>query len=186
MGRYPWGWHDPNRCSAWGSKAAGVFPPWAQRGRFFGTGEVRIAILSLLSDGPKHGYELMKELESRSGGSYRVSAGTMYPSLQQLEDEGMIVSEQKNGKRVYQLTDLGKQELAREGRTADEIWRRASRWGDWAQWMGPGAVAVSGPLVALLKASFRALNQSATNPAQREKIQEILDRALREIEAIVP
>ncbi|HYL75760.1 MAG TPA: PadR family transcriptional regulator [Bryobacteraceae bacterium] len=185
MGRYPWGWADPNRCSAWGFGASGAFPPWGRRGRFFGSGEVRIAILSLLSDGPKHGYELMKELESRSGGSYRVSAGTMYPSLQQLEDEGMIVSEQKNGKRVYQLTDLGKQELAREGHTADEIWRRASRWGDWAQWMGPEVAVISGPLGALLKASFRAMKNSS-NAAQREKIQEILDRALRDIEAIVP
>jgi DNA-binding PadR family transcriptional regulator len=147
---------------------------------------VRIAILSLLSEGPKHGYELMKELESRSGGSYRVSAGTMYPSLQQLEDEGMIVSEQQNGKRVYQLTDLGKQELAREGSTADAIWRRASRWGDWAQWMGPEAAWISGPLGALMIASFRAMKHSAGKPTQREKIQEILDRALQEMEAFVP
>jgi DNA-binding PadR family transcriptional regulator len=61
---------------------------------------VRIAILSLLSEKPRHGYELMKELETRSGGSYRVSAGAMYPALRQLEDAGMIVSETKDGKRV--------------------------------------------------------------------------------------
>ncbi len=106
-----------------------MHPPWSRRGRFFGAGEVRIAILSLLSEKPRHGYELMKELEARSGGSYRVSAGTMYPALQQLEDEGMIVSETKDGKRVYQLTELGRQELQRESATAEDIWRRTSDWG---------------------------------------------------------
>jgi len=144
---------------------------------------VRVAILSLLSEGPKHGYELMKALETRSGGSYKVSAGTMYPALQQLEDEGMIVSEQKNGKRVYQLTDLGKGELGREGATVDEIWRRASRWGDWAQWMGPQAVVIAGPLGELMKATFRAMKRSGSDPAQRERIEEILDRARIELEA---
>jgi DNA-binding PadR family transcriptional regulator len=68
-------------------------------------------VLSLVSERPKHGYELMKELEARSGGSYRVSAGTMYPTLQMLEDEGMVTSEQHDGKRVYSLTDLGRAEL---------------------------------------------------------------------------
>jgi DNA-binding PadR family transcriptional regulator len=132
---------------------------------------VRVAILSLLSEGPKHGYELMKALETRSGGSYKVSAGTMYPALQQLEDEGMIVSEQKNGKRVYQLTDLGKGELGREGATVDEIWRRASRWGDWAQWMGPQAVVIAGPLGELMKATFRAMKRSGSDPGQRDRIE---------------
>jgi len=115
-----------HRHGDWGSWA--FDPGWGRGGRFFGAGEVRIAILSLLSEKPRHGYDLMKELETRSGGSYRVSAGTMYPALQQLEDEGMIVSETKDGKRVYQLTDLGKQELERERATADDIWRRTSDW----------------------------------------------------------
>jgi hypothetical protein len=78
---------------------------WAGGGRFFGPGEVRLALLSLLSGGPKHGYDLMKRLEARSGGMYKASAGTVYPTLQQLEDEGLVVSEAKEGKRVYQLTD---------------------------------------------------------------------------------
>ena len=54
--------------------------------RFFESGEVRLAILSLLSDGPKHGYQLMKDLEERSGGLYKASAGSIYPTLQQLVD----------------------------------------------------------------------------------------------------
>jgi DNA-binding PadR family transcriptional regulator len=118
----------------------------------------------------------MKELESRSGGSYRVSAGTMYPSLQQLEDEGMIVSETKDGKRVYQLTDLGKQELQRESATADNIWQRTSDWGDWGQWIGQSAL---GPM---MKATIRAMKNATRDPAKRARVEDILDRARRELE----
>ena len=159
----------------WGRTWAFI-PPWGPRGRFFGAGEVRIAILSLLSEKPRHGYDLMKELETRSGGSYRVSAGTMYPALQQLEDEGMIVSETKDGKRVYQLTDLGKQELEREHATADNIWRRTSDWGDWGQWIGGSAL---GPM---MKATIHAMKRASRDPAMRTRVEEILDRARQELE----
>ena len=83
------------------------------RSRFFESGEVRLAILSLLGEGPKHGYQLMKELAERSGGIYRASAGSIYPTLQQLEDEGLVTSVQQDGKRVYQITLAGSNELQR-------------------------------------------------------------------------
>jgi DNA-binding PadR family transcriptional regulator len=158
----------------WGSRA--YAPPWSRRGRFFGAGEVRIAILSLLSEKPRHGYDLMKELETRSGGSYRVSAGTMYPALQQMEDEGMIVSETKDGKRVYQLTELGREELQRESATAEDIWRRTSDWGDWGEWI------VGSPLGPLMKATFRAMKHATRDPQLRKRVEEILDRARRDLE----
>jgi DNA-binding PadR family transcriptional regulator len=151
-------------------------PPWSRRGRFFGAGEVRIAILSLLAEKSRHGYDLMKALETRSSGSYRVSAGTMYPALQQLEDEGMIVSESKDGKRVYELTDLGKQELERGRSTADDIWRRTTDWGQWGHWMG------ASPLGPLLKATIHAMRYAADDPEMRKRLEDILDRARREIE----
>src|SRR3990172_740813 len=62
---------------------------------FFRQGEVRLALLSLLGDGPAHGYELMKRLDERSGGMYQASAGTVYPVLQQLEDEGLIRAQEE-------------------------------------------------------------------------------------------
>jgi DNA-binding PadR family transcriptional regulator len=82
------------------------------RARFFGPGEVRLALLSLMSETPMHGYELMKRLEERSGGVYRASAGTVYPTLQQLEDEGLVTSESREGKRVYSLTEAGRAVMA--------------------------------------------------------------------------
>ncbi|RPJ85366.1 MAG: PadR family transcriptional regulator, partial [Acidobacteria bacterium] len=90
--------------------------PWGW-GRFFGAGEVRLGLLSLLEQEPKHGYQLMKELEERSGGFYRASAGTIYPTLQMLEDEGLVISEAADGKRVYRITEAGRAELVREAST---------------------------------------------------------------------
>src|SRR5512142_2053095 len=94
----------------WWSSSADFWPFSAAFGRrrFFESGEVRLALLSLLGEGAKHGYQLMKELEERSGGLYRASAGSVYPTLQQLEDEDLIRSEQQDGKRVYSLTEAGR------------------------------------------------------------------------------
>lgn len=162
-----------------------AFGPWGRRGRFFEAGEVRLAILSLLSEGPRHGYDLMKELESRSGGTYKVSAGTMYPTLQQLEDEGLIVSEQKDGRRVYQITAIGRAELDREKETVDEIWKRAARWEDWGRWMGPEAFAMAaGPLGNLTKTTMRAIKRSGGQRKVVESIRDVLDRAAHEIEEL--
>lgn len=158
--------------------------PWSRPGRFFGAGEVRLAILSLLSEGPKNGYELMKELRVRSGGSYRMSAGTVYPTLQQLEDEGLIVPDPKNGKKLYRLTELGLKEVEREKATIDQIWRRTSEWGDWAQCFGQGAAMFGGALGALMKTAFSAMKLSRGNPELSARIEEILDRARRDLEAL--
>src|ERR1700680_2484778 len=118
------------------------FGMMARSGRFFGPGEVRRAFLSLLTEAPVHGYELMKQLEERSGGIYRASAGTVYPTLQQLEDEGLVVSESREGRRVYSLTAAGRAELHREDETVRRIWRRADRWNDWRGAFDPDSAEI--------------------------------------------
>lgn len=70
-------------------------------------GDVRSAILSLLDDRPMHGYEMISELEERTGGRWRPSAGSIYPTLQLLEDEGLVTAEEVDGRKVYSLTDAG-------------------------------------------------------------------------------
>ena len=92
------------------------------RRRFFRQGEVRMALLSLIDDEPAHGYELMKRLEERSGGMYKASAGTVYPVLQQLEDEGLIEVQEENGKKVYHVTEAGKEELKLSEEDVERIW----------------------------------------------------------------
>jgi len=71
-------------------------------------GDVRTAVLLLLAEEPRNGYTIMQELEERSGGAWRPSAGSIYPALQLLEDEGLIRSEEVDGRRLLHLTDAGR------------------------------------------------------------------------------
>ncbi len=78
-------------------------------------GDVRTAVLRLLDEQPMHGYQVIQELSARSGGAWNPSAGSVYPTLQMLEDEGLVTSEESSGKRVYSLTDAGKEEVGKLG-----------------------------------------------------------------------
>jgi len=152
------------------------------RGRFFGAGEVRLALLDLLAEEPRHGYDLIKALETRSGGAYRASAGTIYPTLQLLEDEGLATAEEREGKRVYRLTDAGRALLAEERESVAAIWRRAEDWSEWGPWGGlfdPEAAEVLRPALRLAKAAVRA---AARDPALVDDIRALLRRARSEIE----
>lgn len=75
-------------------------------------GEMKFILLELLSERPQHGYELIKELEDRAGGFRRFSPGSVYPTLQMLEEAGYLTSEQVEDKRVYTITDSGKKLLS--------------------------------------------------------------------------
>src|SRR5690348_15980533 len=154
------------------------------QGRFFGPGEVRLALLSMLGEAPMHGYELMKRLEERSGGIYRASAGTVYPTLQQLEDEGLVIPEMLDGKKTYRLTDAGRHELERNDETVHEIWRRARRWNDWRSAFDPDAAEIRGPAERLVKEAFRAVGGGFATHERLERVREILLRALRELEEL--
>ncbi|HTS28877.1 MAG TPA: PadR family transcriptional regulator [Bryobacteraceae bacterium] len=168
----------------WFASSGGAWPwvAFGGRSRFFGSGEVRLAILSLLDEGPKHGYQVMKELEERSGGLYRASAGSIYPTLQQLEDEDLIQSSQQNGKRVFSITEAGKAELAKDPEAVKRIWARAEEWERWGQYMNPDTVSVMKPLMALGKAAWSAAARNHSKPGGEEKVREVLDRARQELE----
>jgi DNA-binding PadR family transcriptional regulator len=79
---------------------------------------VRTALLALLTERPMHGYEMISELENRTGGVWRPSPGSVYPTLQLLEDEGLIVSEQTGGRRRFSLTEAGRDEATRASESA--------------------------------------------------------------------
>src|SRR5262245_54262615 len=174
-------WHHRSFSRRMGRR--GGFGPWAARGRFFGPGEVRLALLSLLVERPQHGYELMRSLEERSGGTYRASAGTIYPTLQQLEDEGLVRSESVEGKRVYRVTDAGRAEVEREAEAVAEIWRRADDWGDWSDLFDPGATELVRPAMELFKAALRSLARS-DDPGRIDAIRSILREARQRIRSL--
>lgn len=152
------------------------------RRTFFRQGEVRLALLSLLGDGPAHGYELMKRLEERSGGMYQASAGTVYPVLQQLEDEGLIRSQEEDGKKVFHLTDAGRDELKLNQEAVDRIWKRAGGWKEWGVHMGPESAEIWSTWGRLTKEAFK--RAARADFEETEKIRQILDRARKELEAL--
>ncbi len=107
--------------------------PWGGRGRGgprgrARRGDVRASILALLKDRPMHGYEMIQEIAERSGGAWKPSPGSVYPTLQLLEDEGLIVSASEGGKKLFSLTEAGRT-AAEEGPEAP--WEDAGRGVDW-------------------------------------------------------
>lgn len=102
--------------------------PFVGRGRATRRGEVRAAILALLAEQPMHGYQVITELVERSGGVWRPSAGSVYPTLQQLADEGLVRDREVDGRRVYELTAEGRAALERSKRPTPP-WERPGRDG---------------------------------------------------------
>ncbi len=95
----------------------GPFGPGG-RERFFGRGDMKYALLELVQERPMHGYEMIKALEAKSGGFYSPSPGSIYPTLQMLEEGGYVISNEVEGKKVYTITDAGRALLA--GRKSNE------------------------------------------------------------------
>ena len=87
-------------------------------------GDIRTALFAFLLEQPGHGYEVMQYLETKTNGAWRPSAGSIYPALQQLEDEGMVRSEEQDGRRVYRLTPAGKKEGKARLATRGLPWER--------------------------------------------------------------
>lgn len=83
-----------------------------------GKGDVRAAVLALLAEKPMHGYQIIREIEERSGGAWKPSAGSVYPTLQLLADEGLIQVEESNDRKIYSLTEAGREVVAGDDATA--------------------------------------------------------------------
>jgi DNA-binding PadR family transcriptional regulator len=102
-----------------------------RRGRMFGTGELRLALLALIAENPSHGYELIKAIEEMTGGAYAPSPGAVYPTLQLLEDEGAIAEADAEGsKKPYAVTPQGEAELEERKVEVAELLRRLGRHGE--------------------------------------------------------
>lgn len=105
-------WNTPRGQRGWFPEMGRHFPfGGGPRPRMFERGYLKFALLGLLKEGPKHGYEMMRNLEDRMGGFYAPSAGAIYPTLQLLEDRGWATSATVDGKKVYTITDEGRRAL---------------------------------------------------------------------------
>jgi DNA-binding PadR family transcriptional regulator len=108
----------------WGGFGPGQFGGRHKAGR----GDIRAAILALLTEQPMHGYQIIREIGERSEGAWAPSPGSVYPTLQQLTDEGLVRSTETDGKRVYELTDDGRAQA--EGREGALPWEEAAEGAD--------------------------------------------------------
>lgn len=138
-------------------------------------GDIRTAVLAVLGEGRGHGYDIMSRLEAKSGGVWRPSAGSVYPTLQQLEDEGLVTVAENDGKRVFTVTEAGRAEAARRIEEAGaEPWAAAAGFDGTAN---PG----------LLFRSFGTLGMAAKQvvaagtPAQLAAAIGIIDNARKEL-----
>jgi len=106
---------------SFGDFGGGPFGGWGRgprgRGRKARRGDIRTAALLLLAEEPRNGYQIMQEVEERSDGVWRPSPGSVYPALQQLEDEGLIRTQDVEGRKLFELTDAGRELV--EGRDTD-------------------------------------------------------------------
>jgi DNA-binding PadR family transcriptional regulator len=134
-------------------------------------GDIRRAVLSALAEGPAHGYEVMRRLEGRSGGIWRPSPGSVYPTLQMLEDEGLVRSHPADGTRVYELTETGSAEAAAGDSEGRPPWER----GDDGGRLRALREAATGTLLAARQVA------GAGSPEQIDRAVEIVQQARRDL-----
>ncbi|MGP3956097.1 PadR family transcriptional regulator [Nonomuraea sp. 3N208] len=163
--------------------APGGFGP---TGRFFGPGELRLAVLALIAEQPGHGYQVMSRLADRFNGTYEPSAGSIYPTLQLLEDEGLVRVEQADGRKVYHVTDEGRQAAEEQVDEIGRLWGRAASRSEWGMFREPEAAEIVGPALRLVKAAVKALHHAHHDPEVVERIQEVFIEARHRIEELDP
>jgi len=153
------------------------------RGRLFAAGEMRLAFLDLLNDGPAHGYELMQRLAEKTDGRYEPSAGATYPLLQQLLDEGLADVEVAGSKKVYNLIDAGRSLVVEHRDELDAIWQRVSSWRQWSGLEAP-ELADMGELKMLIRTTLDKLQDVGTDQIRRTKLRAILADSTEEVRAV--
>ena len=161
----------------WGGFGAGE--------RLFGRGDLKYVILELLKDQPRHGYDIIRALEGRFGGFYRPSPGSVYPTLQMLEDLGYVAPTQQEGKKVYAITDAGRAFLAEQGDILDDLRSRVA--GAWDFGANPEVGELMHELRDLARVLFRQGARGVLRDrdgARLRQIREILHRARSDIEAL--
>lgn len=154
-----------------------------RRGRMFAQGELRLVLLALIADAPRHGYELIKEIEELTGGAYAPSPGAVYPTLQLLEDEGAIEEAEAEGaKKPFAVTDKGREELESRRDEVEGLMRRLGKHGERStQWRSPDMFRAMGNLANVLKNRARA---GKLDEATIREIVDMIDEMAKRIERL--
>ncbi len=143
---------------------------------------MKYVILRLLQDKPMHGYEVMKALEEQTHGCYSPSPGTVYPTLQWLDDEGLVESENREGKKVYAITDAGREFLEENKTSVDDIFDRVDEMIE--HFVGEPMPDVNRALGRIVSQVYRGSWRLRSDPEKRKEIAEVLEKAVQELEAL--
>jgi len=149
--------------------------------KIFERGDLKFVILRLISKRPMHGYEVMKALEEESKGYYRPSPGSVYPTLQMLEDEGYVTVEKREGKKIYTITDEGAAYLADNEDVVDEVFERVEHFTD--RFFGGDMRALSRSFSKLAQLTFDQAFQWGAEPEDLARMNEILEKAVEDMRA---
>ncbi|GGI43981.1 DNA-binding PadR family transcriptional regulator [Agromyces flavus] len=152
-----------------------------------GKGDVRAAVLALLAEKPMHGYQIISEISERSGGAWKPSAGSVYPTLQLLADEGLITAEESNGRKTYTLTEAGKAEAEASADRAPWPMGGTTTSGGGSSSSGRRDWGNAGPLAKAgmdLAQAAAAVGRSG-KPEQVKQAVEIIDEARRRLYSIL-
>jgi DNA-binding PadR family transcriptional regulator len=147
------------------------------RGRKARRGDIRTAALLLLAEEPRNGYQIMQEVEQRSDGVWRPSPGSVYPALQQLEDEGLIRSQETDGRKLFALTDEGRAHVEARDPAAPAPWDQMS--GDVSD-----AAHELGRLMREVASAFVQVMRTGSEP-QMARAREVLTTARRDLYRIL-
>ena len=175
-GRHAWGGHMGSR--------GGMGGPGRHRGgrigRFLEHGDLRFIVLALLAEQPRHGYELIKELEDRTGGAYRPSPGVIYPTLALLEDEGFIrPAAGEAGRKLYEATDAGRAALEKNRAGVDAVFSRMAEAAEGADSTRP---RIARAMTNLGMALGQRLSRRPITPEEIDRIVAMIDDTARAIE----
>ena len=146
-------------------------------------GDLKYVILDLLAEKPSHGYEVMQTLEEKSRGFYSPSPGSVYPTLQLLEDLGYVSVEQRDGKKVYSVTDEGRKFLEENRQSVEDIWGRVG--GGWDPAMAEEMHGIRHEVMGIGKRFGREMHGGRLDSDKLGRVREVISSAVRQIEDIL-
>lgn len=169
-----------------GGQGPGSFNPGE---RFFGRGDVKFALLELLRERPMYGYEMIKALEEKSGGFYTPSPGSIYPTLQMLEERGFVTSQETEGKKVYSITETGSallEEHQHQEQFAGPPWARHHRGHDeHHRGPRPDLQALRHETGEVARLFMLAGRNAFNDPAQLARLRVIIERTRKELNEMI-
>ncbi len=149
----------------------------------FEKGDLKYVILDLLAEKPSHGYEVIRALEEKFRGFYSPSPGSVYPTLQLLEDLGYVSATQRDGKKTYEVTAEGRKFLEENRSSVEGIWSRVG--GGWDPEFGAELHEMRGEISGLGKLFGREMHGGRLNKDKLRRIREVISGAARQIEDIL-